>query len=103
MSIQVKARENEFEKSSITTFNSVMTMYKIFACFCYFASNSIEWTILEKLKASVFWVAMLCNTVVGYKYFRVSCCLHLQCEMKMDATWTSETLVSSHITWCCNP
>jgi len=28
----------------------------------------------------VFWVITLCSVVVGYKYFRVPCCIHLQCE-----------------------
>jgi hypothetical protein len=29
--------------------------------------------------------------VVGYQRFGGPCCLHLQGDMKMDATWSSET------------
>jgi hypothetical protein len=36
--------------------------------------------------------------VAGYKYFRGPCYLHPQGEMKMEAAWSSEMLVSYHIT-----
>jgi hypothetical protein len=37
-----------------------------------------------------------CNVVVGYQRFRGPCCLQLQGEVKMEAPWGSETLVSYH-------
>jgi hypothetical protein len=35
---------------------------------------------------------------VGYQRFRRPCCLHLQDEVKTEATWIPEMLVSYHIT-----
>jgi hypothetical protein len=47
---------------------------------------------------------MLYSDVVGYQHFGGPCCLHFHVEVKMDATRSSETLVSYHfIAWCLNP
>jgi hypothetical protein len=38
-----------------------------------------------------------CSVVVGYQRFGGPCCLHLEGEvLKMEAAWTSETVVSNH-------
>jgi hypothetical protein len=49
-----------------------------------------------------FWVVMLYSVVVGYQHFTGPCCFHLE-GMKMEAAWTSETLVSYNITCHYNP
>jgi len=42
--------------------------------------------------------------VVGHQRFEWPCCLRLQFEVNypgMEAAWSSETLVTYHITTCC--
>jgi len=45
-------------------------------------------------QVDILWVVTPCSFVVGYQRFRGPCCLHLQGEVKMEAAWTSETLIS---------
>jgi flagellar motor switch protein FliM len=40
----------------------------------------------------------LCSDVAGYQHFGGPCCFHLQGEVKMEATISSETLESYHAT-----
>jgi len=47
-----------------------------------------------KIQVAVFWVVTSCNFVLRYQRFGGNWCLHLQNEVKMEAAWTSETLVS---------
>jgi len=44
----------------------------------------------------VFWVITPCSDVVGYQRFGVPYCLHLLGEVRMEAAWPSEMLVSYH-------
>jgi hypothetical protein len=51
-----------------------------------------------KIHVEIFWVVRPCSIVVGHERFRGPRCLHLQGEVKVEAAWTSETLVSLHNT-----
>jgi hypothetical protein len=44
----------------------------------------------------VFLAVTLCSVVVGYQRFGDPCCLHLQSDDRLEAAWTSETLVLYH-------
>jgi hypothetical protein len=46
----------------------------------------------HKLHAEIFWLVTSCSIVVGYQRFKG----HF--TLKMEAVWTSETMVSYHIT-----
>jgi hypothetical protein len=58
--------------------------------------NSSEAFTAAMLQVEVLWVVTPSSVVVGYQSFRGPCCLHLQGGVKMEAAWTSETLVSCH-------
>jgi hypothetical protein len=51
---------------------------------------------LMEVQVMVFWVVTLCSDVAGYHVFRGSCCL--QFNLKMEAAWSSKSLVSYYIT-----
>jgi hypothetical protein len=55
---------------------------------------SFETFMAVTFQVKVFWVVTACSVVAGYQYFRGLCCLHLQGEVKMEAAWASEMLVS---------
>jgi len=53
----------------------------------------------EKTNFMVFLVMTLCSEVVGYQRFGRPCCpTYEYFTLKMETTWSSETLVSYHIT-----
>jgi hypothetical protein len=63
----------------------------------YFTPSFEAFTAV-KIQVQVFWVVTLCCVVVGYQRFRGSCCLQLHFILKMEATYSSETLVSYNTT-----
>jgi len=55
-----------------------------------------------KIDFVVFWVVVPCNVVVGYHLF--GGLKYFSSALKMEATWSSDTLVSTHhTTWHDNP
>jgi hypothetical protein len=50
-----------------------------------------------KIQVADFCVVTLCSDAIGYQCFRGPCCLLHQGELKMEAAWSSETLISYHI------
>jgi len=46
-----------------------------------------------KIQVEVFWVVTPCTDVIGYQRFGGPCYLILHFTLKMEAAWTSETLV----------
>jgi hypothetical protein len=44
-------------------------------------------------KVEVSWLVIPCSVIIGYQNFRGPCCFH-HFTLKMEAAWTSETLVS---------
>jgi len=51
----------------------------------------------------VFLVVMQRSVVVGYQHLGIPCCLH-QFTLKMERSWTSETLACNHnTTWHHHP
>jgi hypothetical protein len=49
-----------------------------------------------KIQVEVFWVVMPCNAVIGYQHSEVHATSI--CGVKMEATWSSKTLVSYYNT-----
>jgi len=52
------------------------------------------------VQIAVSWVVTLCSVVVGYQHYEGPYCLHLHFTLKIEAAWSSETLVSCHVTAC---
>jgi hypothetical protein len=48
---------------------------------------------MVKIQAEVFWVVTPCSVVVGYQRFGGPYCLYLRSDVRIEAAWTSETLV----------
>jgi len=91
--LQGKAEYDIFQKTFVVTWLINLEPHASFEAF-----------IVVKIQVKVFRVVMPCSIVVGDQRFRGPCCLHLQDEVKMEAAWTCEMLVSYHIsTLCCNP
>jgi hypothetical protein len=57
-----------------------------------------EVLIAVKIPVVVFWVVTPCSDEAGYQSFRGLFCLYLHSTLKMEASRSSETLVSCHIT-----
>jgi hypothetical protein len=51
-----------------------------------------------KIQVMGFWVVMPCSDLVKYQHFREPCCLHFQVHFTPEIGWSSEALVSYHIT-----
>jgi hypothetical protein len=63
----------------------------------FYTDVSFEAFTAVMFQVKVLWVVTPCCVVVGYHRFRGLCCLHLQGEdLKLEAAWTSETMVSLH-------
>jgi hypothetical protein len=48
------------------------------------------------IQIQVIWVVTQCDVMVGYHRFSGPRCLQFHYTLKMEAVWTSETLVSYH-------
>jgi hypothetical protein len=97
--------EVKVERKGIFTFTILSHKIKI-------TVKDIRFLRCSRFKSKSSWNMMPCNVVLGYQLFKSPCCLtneplkrcyptislHGVTTQKMEVAWTSETLVSYHIT-----
>jgi hypothetical protein len=74
-------------------------IYKLSAFYTVSRHSRFEVFTAVKIQVAVFWIMTPCNDVAGYQRFGRPCCpTYEYFTLKMETTWSSETLVSYHIT-----
>jgi hypothetical protein len=72
-------------------FHSTVLFGRLYHPLNYFKEHNFEDFTPVKIHVGVFWVVTPCSVVVGYQRF-------IEVHLKMEAAWTSWTLVSYHNT-----
>jgi hypothetical protein len=81
-----------------TRYPGHLFLFSASPCFYHLTWRKVWCLTTVNIQVVVFWVVSPCSVVVGYKRFGWPCCPLFHFPLKVEATRSTETLVSYHIT-----